>query len=167
MRWVVVALGVLGCMACVGHGVEPRTKKPQVLVTPAGTQIPALALAFDVSYDHRTDRLIPGYRLLNVAVTNNSLQVIPLDPLQDRWWVVDRRGKRHEAVLNMRHADPDRWAQLPVGLKKLITYPLMIPIGTTQPIDLLFPDHVNLNEFRAVLFRSIGLDKEIQVYTHE
>lgn len=159
-----VALAVAGC---VGRGVEPRPKKPVPMRSQSGTQIPALGLAFDVSYDPATDGVIRPYRVLNVGITNSSLEVVPLDPLADRWWVVDRDGKKYEAITVLRRANPDVWARLPVGLKKLIEYPLMVPIGVTQPIDLLLPEKVNLNEFRHVLFRSAGLGREIEIYARD
>lgn len=161
------AVGVVCVSGCVGRGVDPRPKKPVPIRSQAGTQIPALGLAFDVSYDVATDGVIPAYRVLNIGITNSSLEIVPLDPLADRWWVVDRNGNKHPAIIGLRRADPDAWAALPVGLKKLIEYPLMVPIGATQPIDLLFPEKVRLNEFRQVLFRSAGLGREIEIYARD
>lgn len=170
--WIVGAVFVplvvgVWSSSCVGRGVEPRAKRPEPIVSPAGTQIPTLGLAFDVSYDGATDELIRGYRILNVGITNNSLQIVPLDPFADRWWVIDRNGHKHEALVGLRRSDPDVWAALPVGLKKLIEYPLMVPIGSTQSVDLLFPARVNLREFHGVIFRSIGLDREIRIYARD
>ncbi|MBI2346747.1 MAG: hypothetical protein HYV03_07720 [Deltaproteobacteria bacterium] len=168
-RGALWAIGIVIFMtACVGRGVEPRKPKtPPEVTAPSGTQIPVLALAFEVSYDRETDGVIPYYRILNVGITNNSLEILHLDPLGDQWWVVDRAGKRHHAIVNLRRTDPDRWANLPIGLKKLLEYPLLVPIGSTQPIDLLFADRINLNEFREVVFQSIGLDRIIRIYARE
>lgn len=167
IRHLLLCSVVLCVAGCVGRGVEPRPKKPGPIRSQSGTQIPALGLAFDVSYDPATDGVIPTYRVLNIGITNNSLEVIPLDPLADRWWVVDRNGKKHQAITGLRRADPDMWARLPMGLKKLIEYPLMVPIGATQPIDLLFPGKVRLNEFQHVIFHSAGLSREIEIYARD
>lgn len=171
VRIKLITFLVAGCLlllaGCVGRGVEVRAKKPPPVITLAGTQIPALAIAFDISYDPKTDGVVPDYSIVNVSITNNSLQVVPLDPMADKWWIVDRKGKRHAGIISLRRTDPDRWASLPVGLKKLLEYPLMVPIGSTQSIDLLTPAKVNLNELREVVFRSVGLDKEIRVYARE
>ena len=167
MKFVALFLCLLSCAACVGHGVQPREKKPAAIMVPSGTQIPTLGLAFDVSYDPSTDGVIPTYRIVNVGITNNSLEVIPLDPYTDRWRVVDRAGRKHDATVSLRRENPAVWAQLPVGLKKLIQYPLLLPIGTTQSLDILFSDRINLNEFREIIFESTGLGREIRIYPRE
>lgn len=168
MKLFLVFVVTLLPLACVGRGVEPRpSKQPTAIMVPAGTQIPALALAFDVSYDPKTDGVVPKYRILTVGITNNSLEVTPLDLMTDRWWIVDRRGKRHQAVLSLRRTDPDTFAALPIRLKKLLEYPLLVPMGTTQPIDLLFPEGVRLSEFREVIFRNDAINREIHIYPRE
>lgn len=139
----------------------------QPVVVPAGTQVPALALAFDLSYDPATDQVVPGYRILTVGITNGSLNVLQLEPMADRWFVQDRQGRRHAAVLSLRHADPDAWTGLAPRLKRLIEYPLMIGVGETRAVDLLFPDKVVLRDFQGVRFESIGLDKIIHIFARE
>lgn len=162
--WSGLGLLLVGCAAQQPHA---RVAKEGTITVAAGTQIPALSLAFDVSYDPKTDHIIPGYRFLQVAIRNNSLSIVPLDPRQDRWSVVDRRGNRQRAVMNLRETDPDVWAKLPARLRQLIEYPLMIEIGTIQAIDLLFPERLELSEFRSAIFESAGLNRTIEVYARE
>ncbi|MBI4237366.1 MAG: hypothetical protein HY696_02960 [Deltaproteobacteria bacterium] len=165
-RWCAVMMCVFFA-GCAAQQAQAPTAKEGTIVVAAGTQIPALGLAFDVSYDPSTDRIIPGYRFLQVAIRNNSLSIIPLDPRQDRWSVVDRRGNRRRAVMNLRESDPDVWAKLPARLRQLIEYPLLVEIGTTQAIDLIFPDRLDLSEFRSAIFESAGLNRIIEVYARE
>jgi hypothetical protein len=156
---------VSGCMR--GDAEAKKSQKPTTVVMPAGTQHPALGLAFDLSYEVATDGVIPGYRILTVGVTNSSLSVVQLQPLADEWFVVDRTGKKRRAVLNLRHYDPDVWTHLPQRLKRLIQYPLLVGVGETRAIDLLLPERFPLVDFRGVVFRSRGLGKIIQIYARE
>jgi hypothetical protein len=155
-----------GCFGSRGESVADNRKKATVLI-PAGTQHPLMSVAFDLSYDRSTDGIIPGYRFLTVGITNNSMRVLQLRPMVDRWFVLDRRGKKKRAIMNLRHHDPDVWTALPQRLKKLIEYPLIVGVGTTRAIDLLFPESVELADFQQVHFESVGLGKIIQVYARE
>lgn len=144
---------VLGLWFSFGCGMQ-SSRKPQPLVIPGGTVAPALGVGFDVNYDSSLDGVIPGYKVLTVAYTNNSMNIIQTDPTNDKWYVIDRAGKKRLAVTNLRVKDPDAWSGLPRKLKMLLEYPLLIPIGGTKTIDLLFPIKVNLGEYRAILYQS-------------
>lgn len=167
LKTTALAILLLTFSSCMGGATGARKASkggPEPIVVPAGTQVPALGLAFDLSYDPELDNLIPGYRILQVGITNGSLKVAELRPLDDRWYVIDRRGRRHSAVINLRLSDPDTWKSLPDRLKQLIEYPLFISVGESFVIDLLFPDRVELGEFGGVVFESVGLDKIIQIF---
>lgn len=148
----------------LGFGcVTQPSAKPAPIVIPGGTVAPAIGVGFDVNYDSELDSVVPGYKILTVAYKNNSMNIIQMDPVNDRWIVEDRRGRKMKAIINLRNEDPDTWAALPKRLKMLIEYPLLIPIGTTQTIDLLFKQNVNLSEFRAVTFRAGGSHQEFRI----
>lgn len=155
--------------SCMGAGSEraQKAKASAEIVLPAGTRHPVLGVAFDLSYDPQTDDIIPGYRILNVGITNDAIRVLQLDPLADRWFVVDRRGSRHGAIVNLRRIDPDVWTALPNRLKQLIEYPLLVNIGETRAIDLLFPGKYELADFKEVIFESPGLGKRLRIYARE
>ncbi len=163
-----LALVVTSFSSCIlNHRGKPRRQPAPEISVPAGTQIPALALAFDIGYNQDTDDIIPGYKILSVGIINNSLQVLELKPLQDEWDLIDRNGKQHVAILNLRYSDVDTWATLPKRLKKIIEYPLLVNLGETKVIDLLFPDRVDLSGFSRVTFRSASLGKVIHIFARE
>lgn len=167
MKIILLLLLMLpACMPQSGNSSASNSKYPEMYV-PSGTAAPALSIGFEVGYDPQTDNVIPGYKIITVAITNSSLEYLQTDQMVDQWWVTDRGKSRHKAVLNMREKNPDIWAKLPQRLRKYIQYPLMIRIGETATIDLLFPDNVNLNEFREVAFKSSGLQKTIHIVPRE
>lgn len=133
----------------------------------SGTAAPALSLGFEVAYDPQTDNIVPGYKIVTVAITNGSLEYLQMDEMVDQWWVTDRGKTRHKAVLNMRDKNPDVWAKLPPRLRKFIQYPLLVRIGESATIDLLFPNTVNLNEFREIAFKCSARQKIIHVVPRE
>ncbi len=154
-------------IACMPQSGKAAASKVPDIYVPSGTSSPALSLGFEVSYDPQTDHIVPGYKIITVAITNGSLEYLQTDPMADQWWVVDRGKSRHKAVLNLREKNPDVWAKLPQRLRHYIQYPLMVRIGETATIDLLFPDTVNLNEFREVVFKSSSQQKNIHVIPRE
>jgi hypothetical protein len=164
--WGMVGVMVLTLCACAGSRSSSAPLYPDVYV-PSGTSSPALNMGFEVAYDPRLDNLIPGYKILTVAVTNNALEYLQTDPLVDRWWVLDRGKSKHKAILSLRDKSPDAWAGLPPKLRQMIEYPLMVRIAETATIDLLFPDSVNLAEFREVIFRSSDRQKTIHIIPRE
>ena len=147
-----IAAAVIVAMGC-GMQSSRRPKVTPMVVT-AGTVLPTVGVGFDVYYDPQLDNIVPGYKILTVAYKNNSMNIIQMNPSDDMWEIEDRRGKRVKAIINLRTVDPDVWAGLPQRLKILMEYPLLIQIGSTQTIDLLFPEKINLGEFRSVTFRS-------------
>lgn len=137
--------------------------KVQTIVIPGGTVSPTLGVGFDVQYDPELDNVIPGYKILTVAYTNNSMNLVQMDPVNDKWYMEDRRGRKLKAIINLRDKDPDTWGSLPKKLQVLIEYPLLIAIGSTQTIDLLFMDDINLGEFKSVIYRIGGTKQEYKI----
>lgn len=159
-------VAVAACMPQSGKSSAARAAYQDIYV-PSGTSSPALSLGFEASYDPQTDAIIPGYKIVTVAITNSSIEYLQTDQMADQWWVIDRGKSRHKAVLNLREKNPDAWAKLPQRLRKYLQYPLMVRIGETATIDLLFPDTVNLNEFREVGFKSSSRQKTIHIIPQE
>lgn len=163
-KMTLFTLSFITALACaVGCGMQPAKFKAQTIVIPGGTVAPALGVGFDVHYDPNLDDIIPGYKILTVAYTNNSMNIIQTDSSEDRWIVENRRGKKIKAITNLRNKDPDTWAGLPKKLKVLIEYPLLIPIGSTQTVDLLFKNKENLSEFKSVLYEPGGGGRKFKI----
>lgn len=170
IRFVILLLISVTTMAC-GMQRTPRASAAdnafQDVYVPSGTTAPALSMGFEAVYDPRLDNLIPGYKIITVAITNSALEYLQMDPLVDQWWVLDRNKSKHKAILNLRDKNPDAWAKLPQRLRQIIEYPLMVRIADTATIDLLFPANVRLNEFREVVFLSSSRQKVIHIVPRE
>ncbi len=63
--------------------VHAKKEKPRIYRVPAGANVPSLGLAMDANYDPTTDNIIPGYKILSVAITNNSINVLQLNAEND------------------------------------------------------------------------------------
>lgn len=166
MIGVMLAIGLQSCIV----QTQPAAPKPAAfpdIYVPSGTTTPALSMGFEANYDPKLDSVIPGYKIVTVAVTNASLDYLQMDPLTDQWWVIGRGKSKHKAILTLRDKDPDAWATLPQRLRQLIEYPLLIRIGESATIDLLLPAGDNLNEYREVVFRSTSLKKTIHIIPRE
>lgn len=148
--------------ACVSSPPKAH-RRPKKVEAPAGKFIPGYGFSIDARYDPRFDNLVPGYKLLTVVIRNTSLQVIQTDRKKDRWVVIDREGKKHRGIVNLKARDRDLWIDLPEKLKGLIDYPDDIPISYTATFDLLFPLTVPLKGFREVVFKNATWDQEFLV----
>lgn len=111
-------------------------------------------ITIDATYDPRLDNLIPGYKILTVAVTNNSIDVLRLNPLKDRWEIVDAVGQKKKAITSLRIRDPKVFDGLPDKVQQLVDYPVGIAVGYAETIDLFFPVHQELDAFRSISFYS-------------
>ncbi len=109
-------------------------------------------LTLDANYDPRLDNLIPGYKILTVAVTNQGTDVLRLNPLKDRWELTDAYGKTRKAITSLRIKDPGLFTRLPSKVQTLIDYPVGISVGYSETIDLFFHQDVDLRSFRSVSF---------------
>lgn len=169
VKMKILLLLLLSIAACVPQSRKGAASDAayQDVMMASGTAAPALSLGFEVAYDPSTDNIVPGYKIITVAITNGSLEYLQTDEMVDQWWVMDRGKSRHKAVLNLRDKNPDIWAKLPPRLRKFIQYPLMVRIAESATIDLLFPNTVNLNEFREVIFKCSGRQKIIHIVPRE
>lgn len=142
-----------------------RQSKSKKVRSEAGLNIPKWGVAIDAVYDSRLDSLIPGYKILNVVLTNRGAQTIYLDPQKDKWRIRDNVGKERTAINHLRLADEKLWAALPDGLKKKIDYPQAVRTGHSTQLDLFFPSSTELFNFREISWKSAFFKKEFNVFT--
>lgn len=138
-------------------------KKTKQVESEAGLNIPAWSVAIDALYDPQLDDLIPGYKILNVVVTNRGTDVIYFDTGKDRWQVHEATGRGHKGINHLRLVDENLWNSLPVGLKNELEYPQMVRGGHTSKIDLLFRSSVELANFRDLVWNSVHFKKEFLI----
>ena len=100
------------------------------------------------------DNLVPGYKFILVGLTNHSTDVLKLDPIRDRWTIVDAYGKKHRAINSLRIKDPKTFGRLPSRLQELLEYPVGVSVGYSETVDLIFPSSIELDAFRAISFYS-------------
>ena len=161
-----VGLLLIAIVVTVATQAQARPKKPIRVM--AGTAIPKYALGVDVSYDPRLDTLVPGYKVLQVALVNNSFNMIPMDPKKDKWIVRTSEGKKKfKAIVDLRGKDPRAWNALPEGAQKKIGYPLFLPVGARQVIDLFVPTSVPLNTFTQVDINIKSMEARLEVMARD
>jgi hypothetical protein len=141
-----------------------HAKKSKVIEVYGGMVIPGVGLAIDASYDQRLDNFVPGYKVLNVAIVNSSFEIIAMDPARDKWLIEIKGDKRkYEAITDLRNEDPQAWNQIPMRARGIIGYPLALPIGARQVIDLFVPESVKLEQFNKLIVKinSLGVTFKI------
>lgn len=162
MRNIKVLL-VLICAASL-LAAPAGAKKKQVIRAMGGTIIPGYSMAIDASYDSRLDTMVPGYKMLNVAMMNNSFRIIEMNPQRDQWWIKTKNAtKKYKVIGDLRGEDSTAWNGIPENARALISYPLLLPIGARQVVDLFVPDKVPIGDFQEldVYIDSMGVTFEI------
>ncbi|PIU57349.1 MAG: hypothetical protein COS89_04745 [Deltaproteobacteria bacterium CG07_land_8_20_14_0_80_38_7] len=157
-KWIVIFIIVLSFLYLNPAEAGKKSKPVEVY---GGVPIPGVGIAIDASYDARLDNLAPGYRVLNVAIVNESLNIIALDPTKDEWWIKvsgKQKKKKYKLISDLRTEDAKAWNQIPEQVRKMISYPLALPIGGRQVIDLFVAEDVPVEEFTdlIVLLNSVG-----------
>jgi len=142
---------VAGLSACVSKSDNPKTSSTQRL------NVPNWGITIDATYDKKLDEVVPGYKILTVAITNRSVDMIKLDPNNDQWTIEDAWGRKQKAVVSLRIKDPRVWDVLPPRVKDLVEYPAGVQMGYSQTFDLFFPQSVDLEGFRSIAFYSATL----------
>lgn len=132
-------------------------------VSEAGLKIPEVGLAIDAHYEPQLDNLIPGYRILNIVLSNSSGQTLYLDPQKDEWIIVDLSGKKHKAINHLMFKDKETWQNLPLGLQKKLEYPQAVRSGNVTKIDVFFPIDVEINNFKEFFWESPAYDKKFNL----
>lgn len=146
---------VLAGICCVLILVsQAEARKSKTVDVYGGTVIPGVGLAIDASYDPRLDNFVPGYKVLNVAIVNTSFDIIAMDPGRDKWYIEVKGDKiKHEAITDLRSENPEAWQQIPMRARGIMSYPLALPIGGRQVIDLFVPESVRLEEFNKLIVK--------------
>jgi hypothetical protein len=119
--------------------------------------LPNWGIVIDANYDQKLDGIVPGYKIVTVALTNRSIDLIKLDQANDQWFVEDAVGKKLKGINSLRLRDPQTWTNLPNKVRDIIDYPGGVQIGYTQTFDLFFPESTDLDRFRSISFYSASL----------
>lgn len=143
-----------------------KSKVPKKIQSEAGLNIPAWGVAVDAVYDNRLDGLVPGYKIVNVVLTNRSPNTINLDPGKDKWRVKDNIGKEHTAINHLKMESEALWNRLPQGLRDKLEYPSTVRSGYSSKIDLFFPASVDLANFKEIAWMSFHFKKQFDIHTN-
>lgn len=158
-----VLIAVLVCIFAVA-GSPADAKKNRVVKAIGGMLIPGFSLIIDASYDSKLDTFAPGYKMLNVAIMNNSFNIIQMDPKKDEWWIKTKdKRKKYRVIGDLRGEDPVTWNGLSERARNLITYPLLLPIGARQVVDLFVPEKVPVEEFQELVVHIISLGTTFEI----
>ncbi|MBI2980870.1 MAG: hypothetical protein HYY44_00945 [Deltaproteobacteria bacterium] len=139
-------------------------KKVETIETKAGSFVLGHGFSIDAHYDEGVDRLVPGYKLLTVAIRNTSLTVIQMNFKEDQWVVVSRHGKKMKAINSLRKKDPRRWNALPEEVQRLVDYPDEVPINYTATFNLFFPKSADLDKFEELQYKNLVFRKVFKIY---
>lgn len=146
---------------------DAKEKTEETLIrSEAGLNIPDWGIAIDASYDPRLDNLIPGYKIVNLILTNRGSSPVTLDPKGDRWQIIDNAGRKHTAENHVRDFDKKLWSTLPDKLKSMLAYPNLIKPGQSANIDVFLEKDVDLHHFREVIWKSDHFAKEFTIFTN-
>lgn len=155
---------LLVTMGCASAGKQHANKPIRVQ---GGTSIEGYGLVIDASHDVTLDGLVPGYRVINVAIVNNSFNLVLLNPERDRWEVKTGGRKKHVAITDLRRHDPEVWETIPSPAKKLLTYPLVLPIGARLVVDLFVPEKVPVERLTELVVTVDSLGTTFAVLVRE
>lgn len=151
--------------ACVTAG--PKRKGPKLIIGQSGVMIPEYGVTFSAEYSPSLDVLAPGYKVITVALTNNSINQIRLDPSKDKWTVKTYAGQKLPAIHHLAKKDPQAWNRLSEHARKMMEYPLSVPTGYTQTFDLFVKTHRDLNNFQSMTYHNEGSGLNFQILKAE
>ena len=148
--------------------VRAEAGKKGVMRVNSGSAIPSLGLVIDANYDSRLDELTPGYKMVSVAIANQSVNILQLS-LEKDVWKVKLAGSRkyHKAIHNLRTTDPKAWQAMPQRVRELTAYPVFLPIGGSMVVDLFLPDTLDLDLLTEVSVRFKAIGKQIDVVVRD
>lgn len=143
-------------------------KKKQEFRAPGGATINPIGISIDASYDPRLDGFVPGYKVINVALMNQGFNIIYLDPEKDRWKIklADER-KAVKVIHDLRNKDPEAWSKLPQHAKELMGYPLVLPIGGREVVDLFVPEEVPVEKFNELEFSLKRMNANFEIIVRQ
>ena len=162
MKRIIISIAVASLIAVAA--TPALAKKKQAIRAAGGTNIGGVGLVIDASYDPRFDNFVPGYKVINVAVINQSFNIIHLDPDKDRWKIKLAGKKKMVPVIHdLRRSAPKTWAELSEKARNIMSYPLFIPVGARQVIDVFVPDSVDAASFTEldIFLRSLNVRIEV------
>lgn len=145
---MMLSLALLFLPACY----SARTSGTNRNVSAVGLKVPKKGVTIDASYDKRLDSLLPGYKVVTIALTNNSTDILKLNPLKDRWTIELASGRTYKAINSIRIKDPELFSRLPDQVKRLIDYPNGVAVGYTETFDVFLPRDIDLESFRSVAY---------------
>ncbi|PIR17405.1 MAG: hypothetical protein COV46_04395 [Deltaproteobacteria bacterium CG11_big_fil_rev_8_21_14_0_20_49_13] len=161
------AVILLVSLAFIFTASSALARKKSYMKVAGGTSVPSLGLGLDADYSSETDNIIPGFKILSVAIVNNSINIMQLDSRYDEWQLVDIRGKKHDPIIDLRTVSPDTYLAIPEKLRQELEYPMMIQVGETKIVDLLFKDSVKLDGFRALKFFASSMGAGFEIFPQE
>ena len=135
--------------------------KPKEVVRETGIRDDVRGLVIVASFNSRHDALINGYRILNVAVVNNSPKALKMDPAKDVWLIFDSQGRSYQGTNSLDSVDPKAWFSIPYEAQAVLEYPNLVFVNQTVSFGLFFRRGVDLNNFQRISFYSSSLDAEI------
>lgn len=155
---------VFSALSIVLVGSTAIAKKIQKIRAEGGVPVPQLGVVIDASYDPRLDTLVPGYKVINVALFNQSLNIVYLNPEKDLWKIkLDGNKRSYPAMHDLRQQAPQTWAALPERVKTAIAYPLVLAVGAQQIIDIFVPEDLDLTKFTelSVFFKNANTQVDV------
>jgi hypothetical protein len=132
----------------------------------AGLKIPEWGIAIDAIYNPALDNLIPGYKIVHIALTNSRAQEVQLNPASDRWYITDFHDKKHTAINHVKAVSDELWESLPPKLQAKLDYPKVVLSGKLTTIDVLIPSEVDLFNFKEVSWKSAFFKRSFDMYTN-
>ena len=159
-QWKIVLLVIFGWIGLFCFGCSERK---EIVPVQAGIMVPQTGIVIDVDYDPRLDNLVPGYKLLTVAIDNNTLTPFHLDPAKDRWEVQDSRGRWQPALHDLKSRREVLWRKLPNRIREIIDYPEVVGVGETGVFDIFLKSSLTLEGFRGVRYDSTQIGKVVEV----
>jgi len=166
MKRIIISIAIASLIAVAA--TPALAKKKNVIRAAGGTNIGGLSLVIDASYDARFDDFVPGYKVINVAVINQSFNIIYLDPDNDRWSIKIAGKRRPVPVIHdLRKSAPKTWAGLSEKTRNIMGYPLFIPVGARQVIDVFVPNSVDAASFTELGIFLKSLNTRIEILSRQ
>jgi hypothetical protein len=165
MKKIICSIAMIIVIALVASFAH--AKKEQYRAA-GGANIQSLGLSIDASYDPRLDDFLPGYKVINVALMNQGFNIIYLDPEKDQWKIkLSGKSKAITAIHDLRRQNPEAWHNISEGARDLVAYPLVLPIGARQVIDLFVPASVDVQAFNELEIYLKSRNTRIQILVRQ
>ncbi|MBI1909327.1 MAG: hypothetical protein HYS22_04075 [Deltaproteobacteria bacterium] len=163
----VVVLMLVLFSGCVPSRSSQRSQGPTKISGPSGYMMTPYGITIEARYEPSLDQLMPGYKIVIVSLTNNSMDPIPMDAIKDKWVIETLNGRKLKATNSLRLKDPKVWSDLPKEKKSLMEYPHTVPIGYTQTFDIFIRGNPNLEDFHAVTYKNEAMGMIFEILTSE